>query len=273
MRGYGMWGRILGNSAWAVGAGEPHRSLRLIVRNCFCGIDLAVPSAFAGIFAYARLGSRDLSRHRRRRPDGQDEKIAAEVTGAAPGPAGYSPRHPANLVGPGFPAEEWSLLTHLPAKVVLAAVSARAGTAPQTVFEGLAGIEAIAGGRAFDSDLVRAVATAIFAEPDDAGTGRRDAGMAAQDPVRRTGGLADVLASCRLATEVLAARADPADSAAYRQWVQSIAARVCEAARAEGGACAGSGGGSPGAGRCEADPLRAADRRLLRDLGAALSLL
>jgi hypothetical protein len=27
------------------------------------------------------------------------------------------------------------------------------------------------------------------------------------------------------------ARADPADSAAYRQWIQSIAARVCAAGR------------------------------------------
>jgi hypothetical protein len=59
---------------------------------------------------------------------------------------------------------------------------------------------------------------------------------------------------------VLAARADPADSAAYRQWLQSIAARVCGASRS---------GGVLGLGR---ERFSAAERRFLADLGGALGL-
>jgi hypothetical protein len=168
------------------------------------------------------------------------------------------PRHPAgplgDLVGPGFPPDEWALLTHLPAQVVIAAIAVVAvepGSSGRTVLEGLAGIEAIAGGRAFDSDLVRAVVAAIFAEPDDAGVARTFAG--------RSRGVAEVLANCRSATAVLA-KADPADSAAYRQWLQSIAARVCETAYS--GSVQAAGGQRYGA----------AGRRLLSDLGATLSL-
>ena len=84
--------------------------------------------------------------------------------------------------------------------------------------EGLAGLAAVAAGRSFDSDLVRAVATAIYArhdgEPPVGVAGRADQG--------------DLLGACRAAARVLARRADPADSAAYRQWVQSVAAGVPE---------------------------------------------
>jgi hypothetical protein len=69
----------------------------------------------------------------------------------------------------------------------------------------------------------------------------------------RSQGIVDVLITCRYATAVLAARADPADSASYRQWLQSIAARVCEVACSGGQACVGG-------------------RRFVYDLGTALSL-
>jgi hypothetical protein len=196
-----------------------------------------------------------MSRHRRSQPDGYDKDFATDFTGAAPSVARYRAGHPANPVGLGFPPGEWALLTHLPAQVVIAATSAEADAARRTVVEGMAGIEAIAGGRAYDSDLVRAVVAAIFAEPDQA----EGAGPAAKELADRPGGIADVLADCRSATAVLAARADPADSAAYRQWLQSIAARVCEAARS---------GGVLGLG----ERLSPAGRRLIDDLGAALSL-
>lgn len=173
-----------------------------------------------------------MSRHRRSQPGHPD------------GPLG-------DLVSPGFPPDEWALLTHLPAQVVIAAIAVEPGSSGRTVVEGLAGIEAIAGGRAFDSDLVRAVVAAIFAEPDDAGVARRFAD--------RSRGVAEVLASCRSATAVLA-KADPADSAAYRQWLQSIAARVCETA------CSGS------VAACGGERYGVAGRRLLKDLGTALSL-
>jgi hypothetical protein len=192
-----------------------------------------------------------MSRHRRSQPDRYDENRAAALPGAAPS----LPLHRAgHLLSFGFPPAEWNLLTHLPAQVVIAAISAEVDTARQTVVEGLAGIEAIAGGRAFDSELVRAVVAAIFAEPDEAEGA--PVGAVAQEFADRSRSIVDVLATCRSATAVLAARADPADSAAYRQWLQSIAARVCAAAH-------------PGA-RDERfdDP----GRRFVGDLGTALSL-
>jgi hypothetical protein len=125
-----------------------------------------------------------------------------------------------------YPADEWVLLTRLPRAVLIAATaSAAAGPAGhsgpgpgsgaaspgrrRTVAEGLAGLEALAAGRFSDSDLVRAVVSAIYAETDE-----RPA-------------VGPVLGDCRRAAVALAARADPADSAAYRQWVQHVAARVC----------------------------------------------
>jgi hypothetical protein len=164
-----------------------------------------------------------------------------------------------DLVSPGFPPEEWALLTHLPAQVVIAAIAVEPGSSGRPVVAGLAGIEAIAGGRAFDSDLVRAVVAAIFAEPDDAEGGPPSAGPVARRFADGSRDLAEVLANCRSATAVLA-KADPADSAAYRQWLQSIAARVCEAA------CSGSVQAAGG------ERYGAAGRRLLRDLGTALAL-
>ena len=109
----------------------------------------------------------------------------------------------------------------------------RAGRpAPHGVSRGWPAWRAIAAGRFFDSDLVRAVVAAIYAEPDDGDPGARRG----SDPAHRLAGL---LTACRLAARLLADRADPADSAAYRQWVQSVAARVCGRGP--------TGGGSPAA--------------------------
>ena len=80
----------------------------------------------------------------------------------------------------------------------------------------LAGLAAIAAGRAYDSDLTRAVVSSIYAE--------RATPAPAGHPV---------LDDCRRATGILGARADPGDSAAYRQWVQLIAARACRPAATE----------------------------------------
>ncbi|RBI98808.1 hypothetical protein DRA43_25360, partial [Micromonospora provocatoris] len=68
--------------------------------------------------------------------------------------------------------------------------------------------------------LVRAVVAAIYARHD--GATERD---------ERLTDLVDLLAAARAAVRVLHRRADPADSAAYRQWVESVAARVCRAGR------------------------------------------
>jgi hypothetical protein len=88
----------------------------------------------------------------------------------------------------------------------------------------LAGIDAIAAGTVSDSDLVRAAVSAIYAEADpDPPT--------AEQFLDRHAGITEVLVNCRTASAVLARRADPADAAAYRQWLQNIAARVCGVSR------------------------------------------
>ncbi|MDG4836564.1 hypothetical protein O7631_08545 [Micromonospora sp. WMMD967] len=147
-----------------------------------------------------------------------------------------------------YSAAEWDLLTGLPGRVLVAATASGPGRAERGVMAGLAGLDAVAAGRAFDSDLVRAVVAAIYARHD--GT---------PQPTEQLTDLVDLLAACRAANRVLRRRADPADSAAYRQWVQSVAARVCRAVP------------SPGERRVDhlATP---ADRRFLDRLGAALGL-
>ena len=65
-----------------------------------------------------------------------------------------------------FEPHEWELLTRLPARVMIAATSAEPDSDRRTVDEGLAGINAIAAGAASDSDLVKAVVGAIYAEAD-----------------------------------------------------------------------------------------------------------
>ncbi|GAA1887185.1 hypothetical protein [Asanoa iriomotensis] len=157
----------------------------------------------------------------------------------APGdPLSYPAHAFPNVAIDVFTAREWELLVRLPGRVIVAAT--QAGSPGRTVRDGLAGLEAMAAGRAFDSDLVRAVVAAVYTERLPSGT----------DRPRR-----DLLDDCRDALRVLGDRADPADSAAYRQWLQSIAARVC------------TGGRGPAVGQ-----LGPGDRRFLADLGHALGM-
>ena len=160
-------------------------------------------------------------------------------------PSSGRPATLAQRVGRAYPRREWELLTSLPREVVVAAVALRADRPPSAVAEGLAGLDAIAAGRFSDSDLVRAVAAAIYAETP------ATAGLAA---ATGSSGPEVVLGDCRTATAALAVRTDPADSAAYRQWLQHVAARVCGAGRV----------GRPVAGDAE--------RAYLAALGAALGL-
>ena len=62
-----------------------------------------------------------------------------------------------------YSATEWALLTRLPGRVLVAAVSTGPVPAHRAVAEGVAGLAGIAAGRAFDSDLVRAVVATIYA--------------------------------------------------------------------------------------------------------------
>ncbi|MFY1574298.1 hypothetical protein ACN26Z_05340 [Verrucosispora sp. WMMD703] len=143
-----------------------------------------------------------------------------------------------------YSATEWDLLTSLPGRVIVAAAQPGPGRPHRGVAAGLAGLDAVAAGRAFDSDLVRAVVAAIYARHDGP-----------SPPAAQLAEL-DVLAACRAVVRVLDRHADPADSAAYRQWVQSVAARVCRTASRA----------LPGG------PLAPADRRFLDRLGGALAL-
>ncbi|WP_431935692.1 hypothetical protein [Micromonospora sp. RP3T] len=149
-------------------------------------------------------------------------------------------RRAAPLTTAAYSASEWDLLTDLPGRVLVAAASPGPGRPPRGIAAGLAGLDAVAAGRAFDSDLIRAVVTAIYARHDGAAV-----------RAERLTDLVDLLAAARAAVRVLRRRADPADSAAYRQWVESVAARVCRA-----------GGTAPSP----------ADRRFLDRLAGALDL-
>ncbi|MGC4853970.1 hypothetical protein ACLQ24_11350 [Micromonospora sp. DT4] len=153
-------------------------------------------------------------------------------------------RRAAPLTTAVYSTAEWDLLISLPARVLVAAAAPGAGRPERGVMAGLAGLDAVAAGRGFDSDLVRAVVAAIYARHDGAPA-----------PAARLTDLVDLLAACRAAARVLRRRADPADSAAYRQWVQSVAARVCRAV--------------PGP---DGRPASPADRRFLDRLGDALGL-
>ncbi len=150
-----------------------------------------------------------------------------------------------------FEPHEWELLVRLPARIMIAATSAEPDSDRRTVAEGLAGINAIAAGASSSSDLVRAAVAAIYAEADpDPPT--------AEQFRDRTAGITEVLVSCRAASLVLDARVAPADARAYRDWIESIAEKVCGAAKS--GGVLGVGGVTHSA----------AEQRFLVDLAEAL---
>jgi hypothetical protein len=146
---------------------------------------------------------------------------------------------------------EWDLLVRLPGRVLVAATSAEPDGARQTVAEGLAGIEAIAAGRASPSRLVRDVVAAIYAERDDDPP-------SAEEFTNGWVGIAGVLAECRAVSRTLADRTPSADAAAYRGWLLAIAGTVCAAARTGGIFWLGG------------EQVTTAERRFLDELAAAL---
>jgi hypothetical protein len=146
--------------------------------------------------------------------------------------ASSTPRHRVPHPATGITVEAWRLVSKLPAEVMIATVSIRDGVqedhSRRTVAEGLAGLDAIAAGRSSDSDLVRAVVAAIYAEPEE---DRPQQPADRDDPQAQ---LAQVLADCRRVVDILRAGADPADAAVYRHWVQQVAVRVCAASGSAG---------------------------------------
>lgn len=179
------------------------------------------------------------------------------VPGASAGP-GRPGRPGRERVASAYSPAEWRLLTRLPGQVIVAAMLTGAGpaTRTRTVRSGVAGLAAIAAGRASDSDLVRAVARDIYAGAEEWPAGGRT--------VDRAAAVVGLFPTCRAVARLLA-ESDPADSAAYRQWVQSVAARVCAARHRDPRT-------GEAARRAGEAPLCAVDRRFLDDLGVALGL-
>lgn len=151
-----------------------------------------------------------------------------------------------------FTPDEWDLLIRLPARVMIAATSAEPDSDQRTVAEGLAGINAIAAGTVSDSDLVRAVVGAIYAEQDPDPP-------SADQVLDRHAGITEVLVHCRAVSAALTNRADLADANAYRQWITAIAARVCGASRTGGALNVGT------------PPVTAGEQKFLDDLYRALN--
>jgi hypothetical protein len=153
-----------------------------------------------------------------------------------------------------YSATEWELLTELPDLVVIAATSAEADGARRTIDEGLAGDRGIEAGRRSDSPLVRAVAAELWTDEENADEPQ----PAAVEFNNRRQGLADTLAKARQVAALLAAKAAPADAAAYKGWLDGIAEQVCGAAKS--GGFLGIGG----------EQVSSAEQRFLTDLRAAL---
>lgn len=124
-----------------------------------------------------------------------------------------------------FDRDEWELIVTLPRRVLMAAL-ASAPASGRAAAEPIAGIEAIASGLASGSALVREVVASIYSESH-------------QEPEELIGdgdpGVVQTLAACRYASEILAARCDTDDAAAYRQWVSHIAAVVAGVAQGAAG--------------------------------------
>jgi hypothetical protein len=119
-----------------------------------------------------------------------------------------------------FRREEWDLLVRLPGRLVVAATLAEPGRYRRGVAEGLAGIDAVAAGRSSVSRLVRDVVAAIYDEE-----------LPGDEAVDEVTAVAEVLIACRSAAGLLAERVGRQDADAYRHWLESVAARVCHAAR------------------------------------------
>jgi hypothetical protein len=126
-----------------------------------------------------------------------------------------------STITPSFRASEWDVLTRLPGRVLIAAMNAEAvdGPArPGSVTDGLAGLEAIAAGRASGSRLIQDVVAAIYSEQAPE---MPDLALAGTDARRA---VIQVLADARSAVRMLSRRVSEDDTRAYREWLVQITA-------------------------------------------------
>ncbi|MEV6927681.1 hypothetical protein AB0M46_24710 [Dactylosporangium sp. NPDC051485] len=158
---------------------------------------------------------------------------------------------------PKYTDEEWGLLVGLPQSVLIAASQAEADGSRRTREEWTAGMTTIADGRGASSPLVKLVAEEVVARQGDVTHGDEPPVIEFPD---REAGLADVISRARAAHELLAAKAEPADAAAYRYWLVTLAEQVVGAA---------STGGILGIGGEQVTP---AERSFRDNLAAALEV-
>ena len=125
-----------------------------------------------------------------------------------------------------FSNGEWYLLVRLPRWVALAASAAEADSPLRTAAEKDAGLIAIANGRGFGNRLVETLAHQLLDEFDEP-----DAADSRIDFKKAAAGVAAVLERARTAANVLAEKADPTETAAYRRWLLSITDTVVGVAR------------------------------------------
>ncbi len=154
-----------------------------------------------------------------------------------------------------FSAAEWNLLVRLPRWVVLAASNAHLEGRLARNAEDEVGLLAVAQGRQTGNAFVAEIAETLTYSYDKPGTDP----AAVPSFADRAAGIATVLDRARAAVALLAAKADPADLAAYRRWVYSVASKVARASRS---------GGVFGVG---SDRVSKAERRFLDQLTQALA--
>lgn len=127
-----------------------------------------------------------------------------------------------------FKPDEWTLIVRVPRWVVSGASAAEHHNAHRTRKKVEAGFIAIAEGRSTGNAFVREVAQSCM---DFFDTTLAQTGITASEPELA---LATLLERVTAAAQVVRAKADPGDAAAYCQWIVTITDIVLNAARSEG---------------------------------------
>jgi hypothetical protein len=125
-----------------------------------------------------------------------------------------------------FSDSEWSLLVHLPQWALIAASAAQPDNALRTAAEKESGFIIVTRGRESGNPFVVGLANQVVDSDGDPA-----AAPAPIDFSDRSAGIATVLEQAQQVASLLAAKADPADCAAYRRWLLAIVDVVVRAAR------------------------------------------
>jgi hypothetical protein len=124
-----------------------------------------------------------------------------------------------------FARDEWDRLVQLPRWVVAAASAAQWDSSHKTRVEVESGLIASAHGRGAGNAFLTEVGEETLKVFDEKAT------VGAIEFTRAKAGINSVLDQAAQVNQVLAAKADPVDAAAYRQWLLAITDVVIRAAR------------------------------------------